>query len=81
MNDEIMNNEVIESDEEIVETEKNNGTKTLIGVGLAGLVLGGLACKFAKPIAKKVKSKFGRKNEIVETDDAEVEYEFEVDDN
>ena len=77
-NNDMMAFEEVETNDEIVETEKDNGTKVLIGLGAAGFVLGVLAHKFAKPIAKQVKSKFGKKDEVIEADFSETESETEA---
>ncbi len=75
-NNDMMTFEEIETNnDEIVDTEKNNGTKVLIGIGAAGLVLGVLAYKFAKPIARKIRSKFGKKDDVIEADYSKAESE------
>lgn len=73
---EMMAIEEIENNEEITETGENYGAKTLVGVGVAGLVLGALVHKYAKPIAKKVRSKFTKKDEIVEDNIIEADFEY-----
>lgn len=80
-NNEIMDLEKIETNDEIVDTEKDNGTKILIGIGAAGFVLGVLANKFAKPIVSKIKSKFGKKDDVIEADFSETEAETVDKDN
>lgn len=61
-NTEIMNNEVIETTEEVIEEiTKNNSLKTGVGIGL-GIVAGALAYKLIlKPIASNVITKFKQK--------------------
>lgn len=61
-NTEIMNNEVMETTEEVIEeTTKNNSLKTGVGIGL-GIVAGTLAYKLIlKPIASNVITKFKQK--------------------
>lgn len=61
-NTEIMNNEVIETTEEVIEEiTKNNSLKTGVVIGL-GMVTGTLAYKLIlKPIASNVITKFEQK--------------------
>lgn len=80
-NNEMMDLEKIETNDEIVDTEKDNGTKILIGIGAAGFVLGALTHKFAKPIVSKIKSKFGKKDDVIEADFSETESETVDKDN
>lgn len=77
-NNDMMAFEEVETNDEFVDTKKNNGAKALIGIGTAGFVLGVLAHKFAKPIARKVKSKFEKKDDVIEVDFSETESETEA---
>lgn len=58
-NTEIMNNEVMETTEEVIEnTDTNNSLKTGVGIGL-GIVVGALAYKYVlKPIVANAKAQF-----------------------
>jgi predicted small secreted protein len=58
-NTEIMNNEVMETTEEVIEnTDTNKSLKTGVGIGL-GVVVGVLAYKYVlKPIAANAKAQF-----------------------
>ncbi len=60
-NTEIMNNEVMETTEEIVETGMSKGIKVTVGIGLA--VVGGvIAYRYlAKPLIAKIKANLDRK--------------------
>ena len=60
-NTEIMNNEVMETTEEIVETGMSKGIKVTVGIGLA--VVGGvIAYRYlAKPLIANIKANLDRK--------------------
>ena len=60
-NTEILNNEVMETTEEIVETGMSKGIKVTVGIGLA--VVGGvIAYRYlAKPLIAKIKANLDRK--------------------
>ena len=72
--------EIEDTEEENVETEKDNTALCLAGAGLVGLVLGVLTHKFARPIADKIKSRFKKNNDSDESDVIEVDCEDVSDD-
>jgi len=72
------NDEVVETNEEIMNAENGNGFKIAVGIGLAVLA-GGIAYKYiVKPITAKIKAKKEQRVvEEVEIDCIEVDSESE----
>lgn len=74
-NNEIMNEDVIETTEEIVKTSSGNGFGKVATIGLA-MIAGGLAYKFVvEPAAARFKA--WRKTRQAIPVDFEIEYDFE----
>lgn len=74
-NNAIMNNEVVETTGEIVETGANRGLKIAFGIGLAAFV-GVITYKYvAKPMIAKIKAEINQKKMAA----AEVEEDYVVD--
>lgn len=76
-NNEIMNEEVIETAEEIVKTSSGNSFRKVAGIGLA-IIAGGLASEFVvKPAVARFKA--WRKTRQAKTVDCDNEGYFEED--
>lgn len=81
MNNEIMNNEVIETTEEVItSTGMSKGVKIAAGVGV-GVVVGVVAYKYVvKPVVANIKTKINQKKMAAEEKVIYMD-ESEVDDN
>lgn len=60
----IMNNEVMETTEEIIETSMSKGLKVAAGIGLT-VIVGVIAYKYvAKPVIAKIKAEINQKKMV-----------------
>lgn len=74
-NNEIMNEEVIETTEEIVKASSGNGFRKVAGIGLA-MIAGGLVCKFVvEPGVARFKAWRKTRQMISQTDNFEDDFE------
>lgn len=77
-NNEIMNEEVIETTEEIVKASSGCGFKKVAGIGLA-MIAGGLVCKFVvEPGVARFKAWRKTRQMIPQTDNFEDDFEDDM---
>lgn len=77
-NNEIMNEEVIETTEEIVRASSGNGFRKVAGIGLA-MIAGGLVCKFVvEPGVARFKAWKKMRQTITQTDNFEDDFKEDM---
>lgn len=77
-NNEIMNEEVIETTEEIVKATSGNGFRKVAGIGLA-MIAGGLVCKFVvEPGVARLKAWRKKRWIIPQTDNYKEDFEEDI---
>ncbi len=80
-NNEIMNEEVIETTEEIVKASSGNGFRKVAGIGLA-MIAGGLVCKFVVgPGVARFRAWRKARRMIPRTDNFEDDFEEDIVEN
>lgn len=78
INNEIMNEEVIETTEEIVKASSGCGFRKVAGIGLA-MIAGGLVCKFVvEPGVARFKAWRKTRQMIPQTDNFEDDFEGDI---
>ena len=77
-NNEIMNEEVIETTEVIVKASSGNGFRKVAGIGLA-MIAGGLVCKFVvEPGVVRFKAWRKTRHMIPQSDNLEDDFEEDI---